>query len=87
LKHILWALNQISSLSLQHGNAREAPEGKSGRLFFRHFFATRQRNGIQNKPLSARRYLWEEFCRAKFFGAGKPNSPISTKQNYPRERM
>ena len=33
-------------LALKSGNLRGFPGGTPGRLFFRHFFATRQRNGI-----------------------------------------
>ena len=35
---------------------REAPEGKSGRPFFRHFFATRQRNGTKRSASACRRH-------------------------------
>ena len=37
----------LSCSALQRGNAGEFQEGTSWRLFFRHFFATRQRNGIR----------------------------------------
>jgi hypothetical protein len=40
--------------SLQSGNAGEIQEGTSWRLFFRHFFAARQRNGIHASAERAR---------------------------------
>jgi hypothetical protein len=67
--------------------APRVPRGNPLARFLGSFFAAWQRMNIKTTNRSARRDIFgKNFAEQNSSGAGKPNSPISTKQNYPRER-